>query len=67
MGQINKEGRKKGRENRIYENGEERWREKWDSGKKSTKIERERVEKGQNRVKDRKQIELKNFQGKRGE
>ena len=37
MGQISKEGRKKGRENRIYENGEEKWKEKRLSGKKEYK------------------------------
>ena len=41
MGQISKEGR----ENRRYENGEERWREKWESGKKEYKGWK-RVEKG---------------------
>ena len=37
MGQISKEGK----ENRRYENGEERWIKKYRVGKKSTKVGRE--------------------------
>ena len=55
IGQISKEGRKKGRENRRYENGEERWREKWESGKKEYKGWKSELK----RVKERNQIEEK--------
>ena len=54
-------GIKKERENRRYENGLRRERER--SGKKEYKGWK-RVEKG---VKDSKRTELKNFQGRRGE
>ena len=65
MGQISKDGRKKGRENRIYENGEERWREKWESGNKSTKVGRESrkgAKQGERQEADR----AEEFPGKKG-
>ena len=56
-------GRKKERENRRYENGLRRERER--SGEKEYKGWN-RVEKGEKRVKDSKRTVLKNFQGRRG-
>ena len=60
MGQISK----KGRENRRYENGEKRCREKWESGKKEYKGLKKR---GQKRVKDVQEADrAEEFPGKRG-
>ena len=64
MGQISKEERKKGRENRIYENGEERWREKWVSGKKEYKGWK-RVEKGAKESERQEADRAEEFPGKK--
>ena len=65
MDVANKQGG--GGENRRYENGEERWREKWESGKK-LRVQRleERVEKGAKEGERQEADRAEEFPGKKG-